>query len=91
MPVSEPTNRPRHYNTRKSQAGREHLFEVLTLREACALFHLSESALRYAIDTGKVAARQQGKGRPWMISKASLVEVYGHSPLIKSQKLRISG
>ena len=82
------SNRPRHYRIKQSSAGKADLYEVFTIQEAAALWCLSESTIRYAIDAGKIAARQQAKGRTWLISKASLIDIYGHSPLIKSQKLR---
>jgi len=81
-------NRPRHYRTRKSSAGHENLARVMTVQEAAAIFGVSESTIRYAIDRDKLAARQSSAGRTWFISVASLVEIYGHSPLIKSKKLR---
>lgn len=80
-------NRSRHYRIRRSTAGRENLFEVLTVREASGLFCVSESTIRYAIETDKIAARQNGKGKAWLISKQSLIDIYGHSPLIRSKKL----
>lgn len=81
-------NRSRHYRIKASSAGRENLSKVMSVQEAAALFMVSESTIRYAIDAGKIAARQSAKGRAWFISTASLVEIYGHSPLIMSQKLR---
>lgn len=80
-------NRPRHYSIRRSTAGRENLFEVMTVQEAAAIFCVSESTIRYAIDAGKIAARQNTSGRTWLISKNSLIDIYGHSPIIRSRKL----
>jgi len=81
-------NRPRHYAIRRSIAGRENLFQVLTIPEAAAIFCVSESTIRYAIEAGKIAARQHGSHKTWLISKDSLIDIFGHSPLIRSRKLR---
>lgn len=70
-----------------SDSGRQNLFEVMTVQEAAAIFCVTESTIRYAIDRGKIAARQNTKGRTWLISKNSLIDIYGHSPIIKSKKL----
>ena len=80
-------NRPRHYRVKRSAAGRENLFEVLTVQEAAAIFFVSEETIRKAIYADKLAARQNGKGKTWLISKKSLIDIYGHSPLIRSRKL----
>lgn len=50
------------------------LSATMTLAEAMRAYHVGRSTLRYAIDSGRVAARRAG--RDWLISVRSLNAVY---------------
>lgn len=50
------------------------LSATMTLAEAMRVYHVGRSTLRYAIDSGRVAARRAG--RDWLISVRSLNAVY---------------
>lgn len=75
------SNRPRHYRKRAaSTTGQHKLADLLTINEAAALWGRSRDTIYRNIQSGRLTARQSGS--IWLISKDSLVEFYGHSPLI---------
>lgn len=51
------------------------LSAVVTIAEAMTLYHRGRSTIRYAIDSGRVAARRVG--RDWLISSRSLQTLWG--------------
>jgi excisionase family DNA binding protein len=78
-------NRPRHYKKReRTPSGSPKLAELVTVSEASALWGRSRDTIYGHIARGNLAARQSGT--IWLISKDSLIELYGHSPLIKTRK-----
>lgn len=77
--------RPRHYRkTTRPQIGAYKLAELLTINEAAALWLKSRDTIYGHIMRGNLTARQSGT--IWLISKDSLIELYGHSPLIRISK-----
>lgn len=54
------------------------LTAVLTRAEAARLWHRSPKTIQYQIDRGRLAARRTGRG--WLITRASLIALYGDQP-----------
>lgn len=63
---------------------RDVLNDVLTRAEAARLWCRHPETIQYAIDRGKLAARRTGRG--WLITRASLVALYGPAPTRKRTK-----
>lgn len=80
------SNRPRHYKKQPPAADGKlyKLSDLITIREAAALWLRHPTTIMYHIERGNLAARQSGT--IWLISKQSLIDYYGHSPLIRKRK-----
>lgn len=61
---------------KKSDPVIRELFAVVTVKEACARWHVSDSAVQDAIVRGKLDARKSGW--VWLITVESLIRYWGN-------------
>lgn len=55
----------------------ETLVSTVTLSEACHMWQKSETAMMFALMSGKIKGRRSFTGGEWLLSRVSLVKRYG--------------
>jgi hypothetical protein len=60
------------------------LYSVLTVREIVEGWHKDQKNVMMAIYQGRLAARQVENGKTWLISRASVVKLWGEEKSVQN-------